>query len=201
MFEEKIKSILLEVIKNKLNGGCIYKAVDDNITYATVFDCNAVVNKLLEPVLGKLKRMGIQDIDKNNTKMIKDNISTDLKTIKKQVANGNCNNIRICGTTISLPFILTAKLQDGKITERTFGTKENGQQYTPEEVKVILKEAQENENKGKKFKNGRPDKFTFISIIADISDKLINKHSPIIFVETDIEDDKQHKRQEKLNRI
>ena len=191
MDNSNTETLISDIVDKKFREYTIYDV--------TTKDGNTRGNIVIVDIL-KLKEI-LKNIVKKSS-YSEDEIDSEIQSIKEQLSKGySVDNIRFFGNTITIPFILTAKLQNGKITERTFGTKENGQQYTPEEVKVILKEAQENENKGKKFKNGRPDKFTFISIIADISDKLINKHSPIIFVETDIEDDKQHKRQEKLNRI
>ena len=152
---------------------------------------NNLVDIILDDVVAKHEQ---------SNKFAEDIISDTAKEIRQKLQDSSNGKFRIYGKEVSLPFVMFAKLQDGKIIERTFGTKENGQQYTQEEIKVILKEAEEIECE-EKFKDGRKNKFTFLSMIVDINDELINKHSPIIFVETDIEDDKQHKKDLKKHKI
>ena len=208
-FKKQIEGQLRNKIKGYLQGGCFWNTENDITVGVLINNIENLVQQLVDiAVTHSILRDYRYDVTKGEKdnieqidEIIKDYIEPSMNALVYTIYNEKTKAVIFMSESLKLDIVMFTKLQNGKIIEREFGTKENDQQYTPEEVKVILKEAQESEDDGEKFKDGRLDKFIFLSIIADISDKLINKHSPIIFVETDIEDDKQHKQQEKLNRI
>ena len=160
----------------------------NNYKTTTIQQIDTFFDNVITKLQGKISTL---------TKEEQQNTINDFKQeFVNKIYSGALCGIDILGVHLSIPFVMFAKLQNGKIIERTFGIKESGQQYTPEEIKVILKEAQENENKGKKFKDGRPDKFTFLSMIVDMIDESIGENSknPIRFITPDNDDkDKVYK--------
>ena len=190
MSDSEIEKLITKIIEERLKGGVAYgighSAQLEDVNNIAIIDIPKLQNILKEIIKQKLRENG------NNLKKIENDkdFKIAVGNIKTRLDNNyTANNIEIYNNTITVPFILTAKLQNGKIIERTFGTKENGQQYTPGEIKVILKEAEEIEC-DEKFKDKRLDKFTFLSMIVDVDDKLvgISSKNPIRFPTPDLND-------------
>ena len=127
-------------------------------------------------------------------------------TIQKQrVLNSKtgCATIIINGTQIAkINTIVEAVLNNNKPILIKFGVNDDDRIYTKEEIKVLIKQAECNystKQTNTTANSGRADRYTFLSLLVDISTTLTQKN-PIRLVDTDI-DSKQDEKDLKNDKI
>lgn len=138
--ESKLKEILRNKAHEVLEYGCIWDDNESPTIFFVFSDIDKLVEKIITLVLEKITRFDLYN--KNFCEEIEEKFETDLNRFIRTL--NNKDNAYFMGHEMPITSICamraTMTIENGKITERIFGTKSGDEKkkYTAEEIKVIF---------------------------------------------------------------
>lgn len=169
--EKELREKLQEKAYKEPEYGYVWNVKDEDSkeAIASVFsDIDELVEEIASIALENAMELGL---DLSNKRVCKEITREFIENVDKFITTLAEDNACFMGYKWSITRIcaMRAKIKNSEVTERKFGKKPNGEEYTAEEIKALVGKAYVASRK-KEFDGRRNKEATFTSIIVDMDD-------------------------------